>query len=152
MRHIMILAALTLAACGGPSVRNSSSSGTMSGLDVLVADEFRALKGKRIGVLTNSTAVDRRGRSIVDMLAQASGVNLAAIFTPEHGYAAAPRLDQILGGGPTGGRDENDLGQGGGIPKCDRGRRTTHRQPKCQERSHSPSLLSNPGKRNSSLG
>ena len=98
MRTTALFAALTLAACSGPSARRTSSSGTMSGLDVLVSDDFRPLKGKRVGVLTNSTAVDRRGRSIVDLLATAPGVTLAAIFTPEHGYAAATESENIASG------------------------------------------------------
>jgi len=90
--------AASLAACSGPSARRAPASGVMSGLDVLVSDNFRALKGKRVGVLTNSTAVDRRGRSIVDLLAAAPGVTLAAIFTPEHGYAAASESENIASG------------------------------------------------------
>jgi len=98
MSRIALAALLALAGCGGPASRRSSSSGVMSGLDVLVADGFRPLRGKRVGVLTNSTAVDRRGRSIVDLLAEAPGVTLAAIFTPEHGYAAASESENISSG------------------------------------------------------
>lgn len=87
-----------LSACGGPSARRAPASGTMSGLDVLVADGFAPLRGKRVGVITNSTAVDRRGRSIVDLLAAAPGVELAAIFSPEHGYAAASESENIASG------------------------------------------------------
>ncbi|MCR4295911.1 MAG: DUF1343 domain-containing protein [Elusimicrobia bacterium] len=90
--------AAVLSACGGPSSRRAPSSGVMSGLDVLVADGFASLRGKRVGVLTNSTAVDRRGRSIVDLLAAAPGVELAAIFSPEHGYAAASESENIASG------------------------------------------------------
>ena len=98
MKKVTLLAVLMLAACSGPSARRSSLSGTMSGLDTLVSDGFRPLQGKRVGVLTNSTAVDRRGRSIVDLLAATPGVSLAAIFTPEHGYAAASESENILSG------------------------------------------------------
>jgi uncharacterized protein YbbC (DUF1343 family) len=98
VNKLALFAALALAGCGGPAPRRASSSGTMSGLDVLVADGFRPLRGKRVGVLTNSTAVDRRGRSIVDLLAEAPGVTLAAIFTPEHGYAAASESENISSG------------------------------------------------------
>jgi len=87
-----------LAACAGPTSRRASPSGTMSGLDVLVEDGFRPLRGKRVGVLTNSTAIDRRGRSIVDLIAAAPDVTLAAIFTPEHGYAAASESENIVSG------------------------------------------------------
>lgn len=96
------LAAMTLAAalaaCSGPSARRGSSSGTMSGLDVLVAEGFAPMRGKRVGVITNSTAVDRRGRSIVDLLSAAPGVELAAVFTPEHGYAASSESENIASG------------------------------------------------------
>ncbi len=98
MKMIPLLLVLALAACSGPSARRSSASGTTSGLDALVEDGFRPLRGKRVGVLTNSTAVDRRGRSIVDLIASAPGVNLAAIFTPEHGYAAASESENIASG------------------------------------------------------
>lgn len=99
MRTLLLLAVAALAACSGPSAaRRSSSSGTMSGLDVLVEEGFKPLKGKRVGLLTNGTAVDRRGRGIVDLVASAPGVTLAAIFTPEHGFAAASEADNIPSG------------------------------------------------------
>ena len=95
---VVLVLVLVVAGCAGPASRRASSSGVMSGLDVLVADGFRPLRGKRVGVLTNSTAVDRRGRSIVDLLADAPGVTLAAIFTPEHGYAASAESENIASG------------------------------------------------------
>jgi uncharacterized protein YbbC (DUF1343 family) len=58
---------------------------TLTGLDVLQRDRFRALGGKRVGLITNHTGVDRRGRRNVEILARAENVRLAAIFTPEHG-------------------------------------------------------------------
>lgn len=65
------------------------------GLDRLVARRFAPLRGLRVGLLTNRTAVDRRGRWIVDLLLKEKSVELAAIFAPEHGLAAA--LDRHLG-------------------------------------------------------
>lgn len=98
MRYAPLALAALLAACAGTGGRSSSTSGVMSGLDSLVADGFKPLRGKRVGLLTNSTAVDRRGRGIVDLLASADGVTLAAIFTPEHGYAAASESENIASG------------------------------------------------------
>ncbi len=98
LRLATLALAAGLAACAGSTDRPASASGTMSGLDALVADGFRPLKGKRVGVLTNSTAVDRRGRSIVDLLASAEGVTLTAIFTPEHGYAATSESENVPSG------------------------------------------------------
>jgi uncharacterized protein YbbC (DUF1343 family) len=56
-----------------------------NGIDVLAADGFACLKGKRIGLLTNQTGRDRNGNRTIDLLAKAPGVTLAAIFSPEHG-------------------------------------------------------------------
>ncbi len=56
-----------------------------SGLDVLVAEQFARLAGRRVGLVTNQTGVDSRGRRGIDLLAAAPGVRLKAIFSPEHG-------------------------------------------------------------------
>ena len=93
--RMSLLLAVALSACAVPPARNSSASGTMSGLDVLVEEGFKSLRGKRVGVITNSTGVDRRGRSIVELLGAARGVTLAAVFTPEHGFTASSEADRI---------------------------------------------------------
>jgi uncharacterized protein YbbC (DUF1343 family)/CubicO group peptidase (beta-lactamase class C family) len=56
-----------------------------TGADVLVADDFAELKGARVGLITNQTGVTRRGVRDLDVFARASGLTLAAIFSPEHG-------------------------------------------------------------------
>ncbi len=60
-----------------------------TGLEVVVADGFRELKGKKVGLVTNPTGVDRRLVSLIDLLAEARGVELKAIFGPEHGARGA---------------------------------------------------------------
>lgn len=55
------------------------------GIEVLRDMEFAPLKGKRVGLLTNPTGVDRQMRSTVDILYGAEDVNLVALFGPEHG-------------------------------------------------------------------
>jgi uncharacterized protein YbbC (DUF1343 family)/CubicO group peptidase (beta-lactamase class C family) len=65
-----------------------------TGLDVLEAHNFDQLKtpeGRklRVGVITNHTGVDSLGRRTIDVLAQAPNVEMAAIFSPEHGIAGA---------------------------------------------------------------
>jgi uncharacterized protein YbbC (DUF1343 family)/CubicO group peptidase (beta-lactamase class C family) len=57
----------------------------MSGIDVLAADGFASLRGKRVGLVTNHTGVSRSGASTIDLLAHAPGVTLVALFSPEHG-------------------------------------------------------------------
>jgi uncharacterized protein YbbC (DUF1343 family)/CubicO group peptidase (beta-lactamase class C family) len=57
----------------------------LTGIDVLESQDFELLKGKRIGLLTNQTGIDSSGRRTIDALAHAPGVQLTAIFSPEHG-------------------------------------------------------------------
>ncbi len=61
---------------------------TRTGLDVLAAEKFRPFAGKRIGLITNQTGVDREGRRNIDLMREA-GVKIAALFSPEHGFAGA---------------------------------------------------------------
>ena len=58
---------------------------TITGVDVLEVEKFASLSGKRVGLITNQTGVDRKGRSTIDLLAHAPGVRLVALFSPEHG-------------------------------------------------------------------
>jgi uncharacterized protein YbbC (DUF1343 family)/CubicO group peptidase (beta-lactamase class C family) len=61
----------------------------MSGIDVLEAGQFDALKGLRIGLITNHTGLDAEGRRTLDLLYKAHGVTLSALFSPEHGFSGA---------------------------------------------------------------
>jgi len=60
---------------------------TLTGLDVLEAENFASLRGTHVGLITNHTGRDRNGRSAIDLLAHAEGVKLVALFSPEHGIA-----------------------------------------------------------------
>ncbi len=57
----------------------------LTGIDVLERDGFPQLKNLRVGLVTNQTGVDRAGRSTIDVLRNAEGVKLVALFSPEHG-------------------------------------------------------------------
>ena len=75
------------------SRRLTSRNGEVkTGIDVLEAHAFRELHGDankplRIGLVTNQTAIDSTGQRTADILAHAPGIQLAAIFSPEHGIA-----------------------------------------------------------------
>jgi uncharacterized protein YbbC (DUF1343 family) len=58
-----------------------------TGLEVLEAEKFAPLRGKRVGLITNHTGVDFQGKTTIELLAHAPGVQLAALFSPEHGIA-----------------------------------------------------------------
>lgn len=56
-----------------------------TGIEVLKAENFKPLEGKRVGLITNPTGVDNNLRSTIDILAAAPNVNLVALYGPEHG-------------------------------------------------------------------
>jgi len=57
----------------------------MLGIDVLEAEGFAPLRGKRIGLLTHPAGVDHRGVSTVEILHDAPGLRLIALYSVEHG-------------------------------------------------------------------
>ncbi|HKE55148.1 MAG TPA: exo-beta-N-acetylmuramidase NamZ domain-containing protein, partial [Pyrinomonadaceae bacterium] len=57
----------------------------LTGIDVLERDGFKQLAGMKIGLVTNHTGRDRDGRQTIDVLNNAPGVKLVALFSPEHG-------------------------------------------------------------------
>lgn len=73
-----------------------------TGIEVLRDREFEGLKGKRVGLVTNPSGVDRYLNSTVDILYNAPGVELVALYGPEHGV----RGDVYAGGHVTDTKDE----------------------------------------------
>jgi uncharacterized protein YbbC (DUF1343 family) len=68
----------------------------MLGIDVLEADGFAALKGKRVGLLTHPAGVNRHGESTIEVLRRAPGVKLVALYGPEHGiHGDAPAAAKV---------------------------------------------------------
>jgi uncharacterized protein YbbC (DUF1343 family)/CubicO group peptidase (beta-lactamase class C family) len=61
---------------------------TLTGLDVLAAQKFASLAGKKIGLITNQSGLDRHGRRNIDLMKDA-GIQIAALFSPEHGFLGA---------------------------------------------------------------
>lgn len=81
---VLVLTSVTMASRPGPPrVR--------PGIDVLLTDSIGLVRDRRVGILTNQAGVDARGTDDITRLRQA-GVNLTAIFSPEHGFRG--RLDR----------------------------------------------------------
>jgi uncharacterized protein YbbC (DUF1343 family) len=66
-----------------------ASGGVRAGIDVLRDEAFERLRGRRVGLITNVSGRARDGVSTIDLLMNAPGVRLTALFTPEHGLDAA---------------------------------------------------------------
>jgi uncharacterized protein YbbC (DUF1343 family) len=89
---VTILASAT--GCSRAAPREAATAGqaqatVLPGIDVLVTDSLRLIRGKRIALLTNQTGVDAHGVSDIDRLRDQSvrdaGVRLIKLFSPEHG-------------------------------------------------------------------
>jgi uncharacterized protein YbbC (DUF1343 family)/CubicO group peptidase (beta-lactamase class C family) len=75
----------------------------LTGLDVLAKDNFAALRGKRVGLITNYTGLSRDGKRNVDLM-RAAGVKLVALFAPEHGLLGTEDQENVS--------DSKDLASG----------------------------------------
>ncbi len=78
----------------GPAADTPLPTGhVLTGLDVLVYQNFAPLAGHRIGLITNQTGLDIARRRTIDLLAAAPNLRLQAIFSPEHGLAGDATSD-----------------------------------------------------------
>ncbi len=91
----------------GPGARRTIDRNTdvLTGLDVLAAKKFEPLAGKHVGLITNHTGLSRDGRRNVDLMREA-GIDVKAIFSPEHGMKGEEDRPDIA----------NDRDQATGIP------------------------------------
>lgn len=64
---------------------NPADATVLTGIDVLARDGFKQIAGMKLGLVTNHTGRDRRGRQTIDVLKNAQNVQLVALFSPEHG-------------------------------------------------------------------
>ncbi len=82
----------TPAAADGPDRRPGK---VLNGIDVLIKQKFAPLKNLRIGLISNHTGIDRDRNPTIDILKAAEGVQLKALFSPEHGIRG--QLDEKFG-------------------------------------------------------
>ena len=80
MKKLLIL--ISLLACINCS---ASHPVVKTGVEVLRDRGFEGLVGNRVGLVTNPSGVDSRLKSTIDILNEAPGVELVALYGPEHG-------------------------------------------------------------------
>ncbi len=100
MKKLFVI--LAVIACFSNNLIGASCPVVKPGIEVLRDRGFDELKGKRVGLVTNPSGVDRYLNSTVDILFNAPGVELVALYGPEHGV----RGDVYAGGKVTDTRDE----------------------------------------------
>ncbi len=86
---------LVLAVCLGVAAALSASAAVQTGIDILETTDFKALAGKRVGLITNQTGRDRAGRSTIEVLASSNRLELKTVFVPEHGLKGLTEFGPI---------------------------------------------------------
>ncbi len=69
------------------ALRKQRNGKIMTGIDVLDTGNFSFLTGLRVGLITNHSGLDSKGRRTLELIHNARGVKLAALFSPEHGLS-----------------------------------------------------------------
>src|SRR5882724_3287555 len=76
-RSPALLVAATFACASAPAVR--------PGVEVFVEHPPALVRGKRVGLITNQSGIDRQRRSTIDLLGGVRDLTLVALYSPEHG-------------------------------------------------------------------
>ncbi len=75
----------------------------LTGIDILETEQFAPLTNQKVGLITNHTGINRQWQSTIDVLSRAEGVQLVALFSPEHGIRGtldtwvASSVDSVTG-------------------------------------------------------
>ena len=92
LRSLLAGAAVVFTALAAPGAEPRVKLGN----EVLVANKFKELAGKRVGLITNPSGVNHNLETTIDVLRAAPGVKLVALFGPEHGiYGDVPAGDKV---------------------------------------------------------
>lgn len=94
MNHALKISSALLAAWLAAA---PAAAAVLTGLDVAEQDDFARFAGRRVGIITNQTGVDRAGRSSVDALFSSHNAKLVAIFSPEHGFRGTADGGAVIG-------------------------------------------------------
>jgi len=76
---------------------DGSSVAPVPGIEILLDERIDLVRGKRVGLVTNPTGVDRGLHSAVDLLARHPQVELVALFGPEHGVRGDAQAGEHVG-------------------------------------------------------
>lgn len=90
-----VLCGAALNPAGAAQPDNDAVAEVLTGLDVLEQDQFRTLRGQRVGLITNHTGRNRHGVSAAQLLRDAPHVELTALFSPEHGFSGQLDVSRI---------------------------------------------------------
>ncbi len=96
-RSLALLAVFAMSVTSLPA--QSRAGNVVPGIEVLLSDSMHLIRGKRVGLLTNHSGRDRKGTSTIDLLFNAPGVKLTALYGPEHGIRGDAKAGEKISSG-----------------------------------------------------
>ena len=98
---LSVFLACIMLLCGAPAPVSAApaAAGVRPGIEVFLDDVPDALRGKRVGLITNNTGIDRSGVSDIDLIAQSDDLTLVALLAPEHGIRGTAEAGVTVGDG-----------------------------------------------------
>ena len=75
----------------------NAQSTVIPGIEVFLNDVPASLRGKRVGLITNESAVDRSKTPDIDLIAKHKDLKLTALFAPEHGIRGTVEAGAKIG-------------------------------------------------------
>src|SRR5688500_13572028 len=99
-RSSLVPALLLLVTCTTTSDRAiappASDAVVRPGIETFLADVPAALRGKRVGLITNQSGIDRAGTSDIDLIAKHKDLKLVALLAPEHGIRGTVEAGETI--------------------------------------------------------
>jgi uncharacterized protein YbbC (DUF1343 family) len=105
MKHIVPLVLMIASFAQAPP--RATSAGVRPGIEVFLSDLPAAVRGKRVGLITNHSAIDRSRTLDIDLIAANKNMKLVALMATEHG---------IRGDAPAGAKIKDETDPKTGIP------------------------------------
>ena len=81
-----------------PRLDKDETPTVLNGIDVLARRQFADIQGLKVGLVTNHTGMDNSRRATIDLLHEAPGIKLVALFSPEHGIRGNQDHEEIKDG------------------------------------------------------
>ncbi len=97
--HLVALGGRASAPGSPARVAAQAAGETRPGIEVLLADSIHLVAGRRVGLVTNQTGVDRQGASSIDLLHGDARLELAALYSPEHGIRGRAEAGELVESG-----------------------------------------------------
>lgn len=94
---LLLLLSLLFCGCSNKDANQTKPKKVLTGADILISENLDLIKGKKLGIITNHTAILSDGTHLVDTLANIDGISIKALFGPEHGIRGDASAGEKIG-------------------------------------------------------